>query len=94
MDKLKLIKTIVVVLTFLLVFGTLILLGNIIKKTRQSATPLPKQISLNQPHGSQISEMLEKDGNLYLLVKDGGQADRVVIINPKDSSSISTIQLN
>ena len=41
MDKLKLIKAVVCILTFLLVFGTLVLLGAIYKKTRRSPMILP-----------------------------------------------------
>ena len=94
MDKLKLIKTIVVILTFLLVFGSLLLIGNIIRKTRQDNRPISQEISLAQPKGSRIQQMLEKDGLLYVLVKDGGLEDRILLIDSKQNKPISIITLN
>lgn len=94
MDKLKLVKTIVFFLTFLLVFGTLLLLGSIIKKTGSSGQTIPQQVNLNQPAGSRIAEMTSHNDSLWLLIKDGGISDRVIIIDTASGQTISTITLN
>lgn len=94
MDKLKLVKTIVFFLTFLLVFGTLLLLGSIIKKTGSSEQTIPQQVNLNQPAGSRIAKILPQDGSLFLLIKDGGVSDRVMIMDAASGQIISTIILN
>lgn len=94
MDKLKIVKIIVCILTFLMVLGTLSLLGIIYKKTR---TPLPAhEISYNlaQPQGSQISQYSIHKGQLYLLVKNGGLSDRIIIYNPEQAVVSGTVQLN
>ncbi len=94
MDNLKIVKIIVCALTFLLVLGTLTLLGTIYKKTR---APLPAHeinYNLAQPAGSQISQYSINDGRLYLLVKNGGLSDRIIIYNPEQASVTGTIQLN
>lgn len=93
MDKLKLIKTIVFILTFLLIFGTLILLGSIIKKTRSSETPMPVSISLGQPAGSSLKQIIEQNGRLYLLVREGGKPDRIIILDSRGGAVLSTIEL-
>ena len=50
MDKLKLVKTIVFVITFLLVFGSMTLLGTLYKKIRKPVAAEPgSSISLKQP---------------------------------------------
>lgn len=92
MNKLKLIKITVAFLTFFLVFGMLSAVGIIFKKT---SSPKSQSFSynLNQPTGSHISSFkLDKD-NLYLLIKGGNLADRIIIINQQQNSSISTINL-
>ena len=94
MDKLKLVKTIVFLLTFLLVFGTLLLIGGIIKKTRTTDAALPQQLGLNQPSGSRIAEIRPQDGLLYLLVKDGGLSDRIIIMDASSGKILSTISVN
>lgn len=94
MDKLKLVKTIVFLLTFLLVFGTLLLIGSIVKKTRPADAALPQQLGLNQPSGSRIAEIRPQDGLLYLLVKDGGLSDRIIILDASSGKILSTISVN
>ena len=93
MDKLKLIKTIVVLITFLLVFGSLLLLGMLFKKTRATPMPTPEHLSLEEPIGSQIQHFTEKDGLLFLNIKNGGLSDRIVIYNYNSGKKISTIKL-
>lgn len=92
MDKLKLIKITVAFLTFLLVFGMLSAVGIIFKKASNSK-PQTFSYNLNQPEGSQISSIKISNNNLYLLVKGGKLADRIIIIDQQQDNSISTIQL-
>lgn len=94
MDKLKLVKTTVFAMTFLLVLGTLMPLGSIFKKTHTSPIVLPTTISLNEPAGSGIKEIVSHGDNLYLLVQGGGQSDRVVIFNPTEGHKLSTLNIN
>ncbi len=94
MDKLKIIKLIVVVLTFLLVFGTLMALGTVYQKVSAPDVAV-SNLNLHQPDGSSIEDFKIQDQKLYLLVKYGGQADRILIINPADPAAkpaVITIQ--
>ena len=81
MDKLKIIKSVVVVLTFLLVFGILTALGSIYKKISAPAKEI-ENVNLQQPTGSSIEDFKVENGKLYLLVKYGGENDRILIIEP------------
>ena len=96
MEKLKLIKYVVFILTFLLVFGSLVLLGTIFKKVRggDEAKDMPLLVSLQEPDGSSIEAVVSHGDNLYLLIKNGGKDDRVVIFNPQEAQKISEISLN
>lgn len=92
MDKLKLIKTIVVIITFMLVFGSLMLLTVIYKKAR----PTPqqhKEVSLEQPLGSTIENISVIGDNLAILIKNGGGADRIIIYSPNTQQKTLTINL-
>lgn len=93
MDKLKIVKAIVFILTFLLVFGVLTVLGLLFQKTKKVNAPLPSEFSLNQPQGSTIASFKEVNGLLYILVKDGGLEDRIVVLDPSNSDSVYQIQL-
>lgn len=92
MDRLKLIKGIVFILTFLLVFGSLLALGSLFRKTRSA--PLPKSFNLAQPAGSSIEKMIANDGRLYILVKDGGQSDRIIIFDSREGQKTTTLNIN
>ncbi len=81
MDKLKIVKTIVVILTFLLVFGLLAAGGTIYKKIAASA-PKPVSMSLAQPDGSTIESFKLDGGRLWILVKGGAKPDRILAVNP------------
>lgn len=94
MDKLKLIKTTVFILTFLLIFGTLSLLGLFFKKTHPDTSEIPQQISLKQPVGSYIKEMQVANDKLYVLTVGGGIEDRVIIYDTTAHSVLTTIKIN
>lgn len=95
MDKLKLIKAVVCILTFLLVFGTLVLLGAIYKKTRRSPTAVPEiTASLDQPVGSIVADYKIIGDEMYVLIKNGGISDRIIIYNRQLGKTAATITLN
>ena len=82
MNKLKIVKFIVFLLTFLLVFGTLSAFFIVYKKA-SSKTLLSTDLSLNQPKGSYIENYLFNNDRLYILVKGGGLADRILVVDPE-----------
>ncbi len=94
MEKLKIVKIIVCLLTFLLVLGTLALLGTIYKKTRKNIPTHEINYTLSQPKGSEISQYSIHNGQLYMLIKHGGLSDRIIIYNPEQATVTGTIQLN
>lgn len=87
MDKLKIIKTVVVILTFLLVFGSLTALGSIFNRLNNK--PSPKDLYLNQPFGSYIHDFKVSDNKTYLLIKGGNKPDRIIIASPTETSVIN-----
>lgn len=94
MDKLKLIKVIVFILTFLLVFCTLYILGVFFQKTHQTSSEASAPISLKQPMGSYIKEIRADNGLLYILTVGGGQEDRIIIYNPQKQELQTTLKMN
>lgn len=82
MNKLKLIKLAVCIMTFLLIFGMLAALG--IVYGRISNKPVRTDISLSQPAGSYIADYRIADTNIYILIKGGKTPDRLAVV---DSSS-------
>lgn len=94
MNKLKLLKIIVAILTFLIIFGMLSAIGIILKKT---SSPTLKNFSqsLNQPIGSHIhSFQLDNNNNIYLLIKNDNDGDKIIIINTQQKElSTSEIKL-
>lgn len=94
MDKLKIVKTIVCLLTFLLVFGTLALLGGIYKKTQKIKLPDNNSYSLDQPTGSMIADYNVINENIYFFIKDGGLPDRLLIYDSSSGKTKQTIYLS
>ena len=93
MDKLKLIKTLVAVLTFLLVFGTLSALGIVYRKTKAPELPAAA-VSLSQPRGTTIADYKTVGQTLYILAKNGGLPDRIIIIEPSRPQNQTVININ
>ena len=95
MDKLKLVKAVVALLTFLLVFGIL-MAATLVYKNIKSSQPSAEvsSLSLGEPNGSRINSMLEYKGYLYILVKDGGESDRIVVFDTQKGQPVSKIKLN
>lgn len=94
MDKLKLVKSAVFILTFMLIFGTLLFLGALFKKTHKTPVEFPSLISLNQPRGSIIQQITQNNGVLYMLIQGGGEDDRIVIFDTNAVKKVTTLTLN
>lgn len=94
MDKLKFIKITVFILSFLLVFGTLSAIGIVYKKLNQKTPVSDISANLNQPKGSTIADYKIKNGTIYILVKNGGKSDRILILDPQNQTPSATITLN
>ena len=94
MDKLKIIKITVFILTFLLVFGSLVFLGSLFKQTHSKSSILPANINFSEPLGSSIKNIFSADKLLYITVEGGGYSDRVILFNPATGQKISTVSLN
>lgn len=95
MDKLKIIKIVVFVMTFLLIFGTLYAFGLIYKQTTHKSSPAQAtSINLNQTKGSYIAALSSNGNELYLLIKGGGLSDRIISFDTKNQSIVSTLTLN
>ncbi len=93
MDKLKIVKFIVAILTFLLIFGMFSAVGIIFNKLSSPKTTTINQ-TLNQPQGSYIKNFkTDNEGNVFILVKGGSQPDRILITNPKKNTPVITINL-
>ena len=94
MEKLKLIKLTVFALTFLLIIGTLSILGIFIKKNLTSEAPKATHISLKQPLGSYIKTLQKADDKLYIHAVGGGEEDRIIIYDTKAEKAIGIININ
>ena len=93
MLKLKILKAVVFILTFLLIFGIVVLAsrlsGGLKKKTAR-----PVSVALGEPEGSEIGAVAAAGNNLYIPVKGGGRPDRVIIFDTETYRTISTININ
>ncbi len=96
MNKLKLIKFAVTIMTFLLILGLLIMLTILYKRFQKTEIEptTAETISLQQPQGSHIEQILTNNGLLHILVKDGGKTDRILILSPQTQQIQQEITLN
>lgn len=92
MNKLKILKFIVFILTFFLIFGILSAVGIIYKKIKTPTENI--DITLNQPKGSYIESYKIKDKKVYVLVKGANMPDRIIVIDQSSQSIITTIKTN
>ncbi len=90
MDKLKLVKTAVFILTFLLFFG--IISAGMLIYQKASAKANLSEINLNLPTGSRIKHFNFHDGQIYLLIKSKHQADQLITVNPNTAEITATIK--
>ncbi len=92
MNKLRLIKAVVFILTFLLVFGSLMVLTKLYHLSRKTPIELPTEISLQEKDGH-ISQILENNGQLQILVKDEKSGDKIILFDLNSGQKLSTITL-
>lgn len=96
MDKLKLIKGIVILLTSLIIIGvTAIIMGLVTKNDKPSinltgpetiaSTTISESdtILIPEPKGSRISTVTGCGGNICMLITDGGETPRLAILSGK-----------
>lgn len=94
MKKINFIKALVFIMTFALFFGLFVMIGLLTDTKDKSKVMLAENISINQPIGSNIKNVLTNDNYLYIVVSGGNLADRIVIFDTNDGSIISNISLN
>lgn len=92
MDKLKIVKGVVVIITFMLVFGSLMLL-TVIYKRSQAPRAAYAETALEQPAGSSVASITAVGDELAILVKGGGEPDRIIIYNPQTKQKTSALNL-
>lgn len=92
MNKLKILKFIVFILTFFLIFGILSAVGIIYKKIKTPTENI--DITLNQPKGSYIESYKISDKKVYILVKGANTPDRIIVVDQSSQSIINTIKTN
>jgi hypothetical protein len=87
MDKLKIIKSIVAVLTFLLIFGLLIALSSIFQRVSGNRAPT-KEVILNLPEDVHISDFKVDDTKLYILTSN----QQIKVIDTKSGKISLTVK--
>lgn len=96
MNKLKAIKILVAIMTFLLILGVTAVAILLHKRIKQDKQVLKTSVSLNlqQPYGTHIEQMLSKNDHLHILVKAGGRPDRILVLSPDNQQILQEITLN
>lgn len=95
MLKLKILKAVVFIMTFLLIAGIAVLVFQLAGGLKRiSAAPKETTVSLGEPQGARIEQTAAEGNNLYLLVKGGGRPDRIIIFDTETSRAASTININ
>lgn len=97
MNQLKIIKAIVFTFTFLLIFGTLVLLGKLYQKANGNGNEQNAQStenSLGLSAGFSIRQIAADNSLLYIWASDSQTKDHIIIYNPDKSRIISDITLN
>ncbi len=93
MNQLRIIKTIVLVFTCLLIAASFIILGSLSKKVLSEQKQLPVT-NLSQPQGSKIKQIQADNGLLYIFISGGELADRVITYNPEKKQIVSNLFIN
>lgn len=94
MDQLKIIKTIVFIMTFLLIFGIIMLVNGILNKQQKNSQKNNTEINLQQPKDSSIKNIVTLDNKLYILISGGGLPDRIVVIDANSGKKVTDIKVN
>ena len=93
MNQLRIIKTIVLLLTCLLVGASFIVLGGLAKKVLSEQKQQPVT-NLSQPQGSKIKQIQADNGLLYIFISGGELADRIITYNPEKKQIVSNLFIN
>lgn len=97
MLKLKILKAAVFVMTFLIVFGLLFIVGRLagaFGKTATARKQPPQTISLGEEAGSRIKQITADGKYLYLLTTDDKTADKIIIFDTEKFRRVSAININ
>lgn len=92
--KLKIIKFISLFLGFVIIFGTIICMYLLFNMANAPKIAISKDISLNQPAGTFVKNVLINEEYLYITVSDMNSADKILVVDSKSNSLISTIKIN
>ena len=93
MGQLKIIKGIVFLFTFLLIFGLMALIGIFTLKIRNSGTAPLADINLREPQGSAVKQIASDGDLLHILVSGGGKPDRIIIFDLAKKQKLSNINI-
>ncbi|MBR1649361.1 MAG: hypothetical protein IJ689_07185 [Alphaproteobacteria bacterium] len=94
MNQLRMIKIIVLIFTFLLIFGSIVLIMNVYKRVNSGADEAVKNVRLSQPEGSNIVSINADEGFLYIRITGGGAADRIIVFNPAKNKVTANITMD
>ena len=94
MNKVKIVKGIVLILTFVMIFVFILLINSLVKNIRKANVKMEENISINQPVGSNIKNVLTNRDYLYIVVGGGNIPDRIVVISTSNGKIVSNISLN
>ncbi|MBQ8784439.1 MAG: hypothetical protein IJZ59_00155 [Alphaproteobacteria bacterium] len=93
MNRLKALKIVVFVFTFLLVFGTISLVGILFNRAKNYDKAI-SSANLGLSAGAEIKQIAADEGLLYLLVSVPEKTDEIIIFNPVKAKIVSNITLN
>lgn len=88
------IKVLVFFLTFTIIFGMILAGLTIYRKVQHPRSIEIAQLNLEQPKGSQISDIKTSDGMLHLLISGGQTSDRIISVRTSDHRVAAIINLN
>lgn len=91
MNGLKIIKLFVFVLTAIIFFGLILCAKIIYNNTHRSHH---ENISLQQPYGTKIKNILALEKDLYIMVKGGGINDRILVYSPEEHKVLYIINVD
>ena len=93
MDKLKLIKSLVFIMTTIMFFGLIMCVRIIYDKNHHKNQNL-NDISLSQPFGSKIKNIVADDEYLYIMLRGGGINDRIAVFSPQEHKVLYIINID
>ncbi len=94
MNSLKIVKTIVFILTFFIFAGLITLSLLISKKLKKNEAPLASEINLFQEKNSKIKQISADGKFLYILIKNQDSGDKILLYDNDEGKVVSTIRVN